>query len=235
MMWNPFSSPFAKTTAVSFADVQSKIKEWMSVDSENFNEVWKKFSKHMNEMEKIQMENSTLKAQLDLTELECNDAVSNATRMELCIKRLEEQVESALSENAKQLSTITAMDFREKGMISTLEAEISLRNDELDEAYAQITNLNNELQAKEEDTVVIINELEFAKEELVAEKNALKMAMEQNAYMASNLELQVQSIKSEAELEMHHHIIGLQTERDDLSKSYSSILSEKGKVGLCNY
>jgi hypothetical protein len=54
--------------------------------------------------------------------------------------------------------------------ISTLEAEISLRNDEL---YAQITNLTNALLAKEEETVAIINELELAKEHLLADKNAL--------------------------------------------------------------
>jgi chromosome segregation ATPase len=234
MMWNPFSSPFSKSPTVTFADVQSKIKSWISADSDDFNEVWKKFSAHMKDMDRIQAENLTLKAQLDLTELECNDAVGSTTRLNLEIQILEEKVvqlaasrDEALSENARLQEAITSKDLK-NAMIPPLEAELSLRNDELDEAFVQITNLTNELQAKEEETVIIIKELEFAKEELVGEKNALKFAMEQNASISSSIDDQIQRVKSETELAMHDHIIGLQTERDDLLGKNSSLISEKG-------
>lgn len=234
-MWNPFSSPFSKSSAVTFTEVQSKIKGWISIDTDDFNDVWKKFTKYIEEMDKIQLENRTLKAQLDLTELECNDAVEGASKLNMQVQLLEEQVDKltasrdeATSENSKLEETITVMNFKENGMINTLEAELSLRNDELDEAFGQISNLTNQLQAKEDETFAIIKELEMAKEELVAEKNALKIAMDENASMATNFGIQMQSIKSQCELEVHEHIMGLQTERDDAISKYSALKSEKG-------
>ena len=91
-MWNPFSSPFSKTTNVTFSEVQSSIKSWINADSDDFNDVWKTFTAFINDMDKIQTHNTMLKAQLDLTELECNDAVDSASKLNIQVENLQQTV-----------------------------------------------------------------------------------------------------------------------------------------------
>ena len=234
-MWNPFSSPFSKSSAISYSEVQSKIREWMDVEFEDFNTVWETFTKYIKDVDKIRNENSTLKAQLDLTEMEFNDAVSSSTTLNSQIAQLEDTIrdtnntnKSILSEKDQLKDTLSILELKAQERIAILDAQLALRNAELDDAFAQISNLNADIQSKEEEAVQYIKELELSRDALSSEKEDLQMSINEKTSMVETLQIQLGNVNAESALLANERIISLENDRNEAIEKYSNLMSEKG-------
>lgn len=130
--------------------------------------------------------------------------------------------------NCRSLLEIISLAAEEK--IRELDTLLSLRNGELDDAFAQITDLTNQVQFNEGQAHEVMTKLDV----IVAEKNSLQKDLEDNIELAKNLENQIQCMKSESELANSSRIMELQKERDSALTQYSDLLSEKGNFLIIN-
>lgn len=104
--------------------------------------------------------------------------------------------------------------------IRELDAQLSLRNGELDDAFSQISKLNDDLQFKEGQEQDIIKESETSRDALLAEKNALQVDFDKTVLVSKDLESQI--------LSLGHRIKELEIEREEILNKYSALMSEKG-------
>lgn len=130
--------------------------------------------------------------------------------------------------NCRSLLEIISLAAEEK--IRELDTLLSLRNGELDDAFAQITDLTNQVQFNEGQALEVMTKLDV----IVAEKTSLQKDLEDNIELAKNLENQIQCMKSESELANSSRIMELQKERDSALTQYSDLLSEKGNFLIIN-
>jgi hypothetical protein len=144
------------------------------------------------------------------------------------IKALETSREATLAEKIDLEKAMEVIRLEAEDKIRELDAKLSLRNGELDDAFAQITNLTNDLQMKEGQALEVIKALETSREATLAEKIDLEKAMEEYVTKAKNMENQIETIKAESELAASRRIIDLQKEKDDILTQYSALMSEKG-------
>ena len=112
--------------------------------------------------------------------------------------------------------------------IRQLDAQLALRNAELDDAFAQISNLNADIQSKEEEAVQYIKELELSRDALSSEKEDLQMSINEKTSMVETLQIQLGNVNAESALLANERIISLENDRNEAIEKYSNLMSEKG-------